>query len=119
MISHLGRRITEYEVCKLFRNAYKRAATMRNAASGFRDAGIVPYNCNVFSESDFSPFLTTEIEMEKNNSFSLQDTHVNMTSNAIQVDGNRSLNNGTTAMVFVKTLMPDYAIQLQTNQMLL
>ena len=118
MISHPGRRITEYEVCKLFRNAYERAATMRNAASGFRAAGIVPYNCNVFSLSDFGP-LTTEIEMEKNSSVSLQDTHVNMTSYAIQVDSNRSLNNGTTAMVLSKTLMPDYAIQLQTNQMLL
>ena len=61
-----------------------------------------PYDCNVFSENDFAPSLTTEIEMEENSAVRLQNTDVNMTSNAIQSDDNRPLNDDTTVMVFAK-----------------
>ena len=102
-MNHPGRIITEFEVCKLFRGAYERAATMRNAASGFRAAGIVPYDCNVFSESDFAPSLTTEIEMEEGTAVGqdLHSTDAITISNATQTDdSNTSSNGGLNAMLF-------------------
>ena len=124
-MNHPGRRITEFEVCKLFRGAYERAATMRNAASGFRAAGIVPYDCNVFNESDFAPSLTTEIEMEESTAVGqdlhntdilsteiqmekgtavgqdLHSTDAITISNATQTDdSNRSSDGGLNAMLF-------------------
>ena len=33
MVNHLGRRITEFEITKLFRAAYERAAAMQNSVS--------------------------------------------------------------------------------------
>ena len=64
MINHPGQRITEFQVSRLFRGAYERAATMLNSVSGFRSTDIVPYNPDVFKEEDFAPAMVTEIAME-------------------------------------------------------
>ena len=66
MVNHPGRRITEFEVTKRFRAAYERAATMQNSVSGFQSTGIVPFNPNIFGDSDFAPASVTEIEVEIN-----------------------------------------------------
>ena len=66
MVNHPGRRITEFEITKLFRAAYERAATMQNSVSGFQSTGIVPFNPNIFGDSDFAPASVTEIEVEIN-----------------------------------------------------
>lgn len=49
------KRITEYEVAELLNNAFLKVATMSNASSGFRAAGIHPYNPDKFSDIDFAP----------------------------------------------------------------
>ena len=52
MVNHPGRRIAEFEITKLFRAAYERAATtMQNSVSGFQSTGIVPFNPNIFGDS--------------------------------------------------------------------
>ena len=91
MLNHPGRRISEYEVCKLFKGAYERAATMRNAASGFRAAGIVPYDRNVFSESDFALSLTTEIEECTAVVQNLENNDAEIASDATEVNDNNRL----------------------------
>ena len=59
MVNHPGRRITEFEITKLFR-----AATMQNSVSGFQSTEIVPFNPDIFDDSDFAPASVTEIEVE-------------------------------------------------------
>lgn len=60
--SNPGVVVTIRQVAKVFGNAFVQAATMSTAVNGFR-IGIWPYNPNVFSETDFAPSLTTEIQL--------------------------------------------------------
>ena len=66
MVNHPGRRITEFEITKLFRAAYERAATTQNFVSGFQSTGIVAFNPNIFGDSDFAPASVTAIEVDIN-----------------------------------------------------
>ena len=66
MVNHPGRGIAEFEITKFFRAAYERAATMQNSVSGFQSTGIVPFNPNIFGDSDFAPTSVTEIEVKIN-----------------------------------------------------
>ena len=66
MVSHPGRRITEFKITKRFRAACERAATMQNSVSGFQSTGILPFNPNIFGDSDFAPASVTEIKVEIN-----------------------------------------------------
>ena len=83
LLNNPGRRISEYEICKLFNPAYIRAATMQNAVNGFRSCGIVPFNPEVFSDNDFAPSIATEIK-EDNASSSVTN---NITEKQQQADG--------------------------------
>lgn len=60
MSQHPGRGITQYQVARLFNEAYKKVATMGNAESGFRVTGIFPYDDDLFEESDFAPSFVTD-----------------------------------------------------------
>lgn len=60
MSQHPGRGVTQYEVARLFNEAYKRVATLGNAESGFKVTGIYPYDDDLFDESDFAPSLVTD-----------------------------------------------------------
>lgn len=60
MSQHPGRGITQYQVARLFNEAYKKVATMGNAESGFRVTGIFPYDDDLFDESDFAPSFVTD-----------------------------------------------------------
>jgi len=48
-----ARPVTEYQVAELFAEAYNRAATLKNAQSGFAACGIHPYNPALFDDEDF------------------------------------------------------------------
>ena len=48
---------------ELFCGAYSRAATVQNAISGFRSAGIWPFNHHVFGDADFAPSSVTELDV--------------------------------------------------------
>lgn len=58
--SNDGKPISQMQVAKVFRSAYERAATVENAASGFRNAGLWPVNPNIFPEHLFAPSSTTD-----------------------------------------------------------
>lgn len=58
--NHPGRRVTQFDVASLVRVAYEKSATVQNATSGFRKAGIFPYNKNLFTDLDFTPATVYE-----------------------------------------------------------
>lgn len=62
--SNPGRVVTFQQITTLFSNAYLRAATMLTAINGFRKTGVWPVDMNVFSEADFLPSATTDLEIE-------------------------------------------------------
>ena len=51
--SNSGKRITQYEVASLFGDAYCSISNIQKCVSGFRAAGIYPFNSGVFSDEDF------------------------------------------------------------------
>nr|CAH7758128.1 unnamed protein product [Callosobruchus chinensis] len=51
--SNVGRTVSQYQVAALLNEAYSRAATLENAANGFRASGVWPVNRHVFQDSDF------------------------------------------------------------------
>lgn len=64
--SNPGRKVTQFEVTELLAEAYGRAATLANAANGFRSTGVWPVNRNVFSDADFQA-SENMLEKETNN----------------------------------------------------
>lgn len=47
-------KISEYELAELLNRAFLKIATMEKAISGFRTAGIFPFNPDKFTENDFA-----------------------------------------------------------------
>ena len=44
-----GKAISEYEVAEIFQKAYARSAIIQNGLSGFKVAGIWPFNSQIFN----------------------------------------------------------------------
>jgi len=61
---HPGRAVTENEFGELFTCAYGVAATVKNAASGFRKSGIFPFNREIFTADDFIGAQATDRQLE-------------------------------------------------------
>lgn len=59
-----GRVVTLHQISSLFSAAYLRAATMFTAINGFNATGAWPVNMAVFSEADFLPSATTDLEVD-------------------------------------------------------
>lgn len=53
-------RISQYEIAKLFGDAYTKAASARNAVKGFSCTGIWPTNRNIFNHSGYVPSSLTD-----------------------------------------------------------
>jgi hypothetical protein len=53
LTQHPGRIVTEKEIPELFKNAYGKGGTIKNAVSGFKKSGIFPFNPEIFTEEDF------------------------------------------------------------------
>lgn len=68
LFTHPGRCVTIYEVAKLFKTAYIRAAVMETAIKGFSKTGICPFNPDVFPDHLFAPSLTTDQPMPEDQS---------------------------------------------------
>ena len=58
-----GKMVTLWQISSLFGAAFVTAATMKTALNGFKKTGIWPPDMKVFSESDFLPSATTDIEI--------------------------------------------------------
>jgi len=70
--SHPGRVITERDIGELFKEAYGKAATVKNATSGFLKSGIWPFNDCIFTEDDFVAAEVTDRPDPADDSSSLQ-----------------------------------------------
>ncbi|KAJ4447651.1 hypothetical protein ANN_09658 [Periplaneta americana] len=55
-----GRVVTQFQVSKLFGEAYLRAATPTTAINGFKKCGLYPLDQDVFDDTDFAPSLPTD-----------------------------------------------------------
>lgn len=64
LIGNPGRVVTIYQIGKLFRSAYLRAAVAQTAIKGFEKTGIYPYNSDIFPDHLFAPAETTARPME-------------------------------------------------------
>lgn len=71
--NHPGRTVTHFQVAEIFNPAYMKAATVKNATSGFSATGICPLNPNIFPEWMFSPADVTDIPNERVNQNQLDD----------------------------------------------
>ena len=60
MVRHPGRRISQYDIGELFNEAYLKAASMKNAVSGFASSGLWPFNPDIFTDEHFAASLLTE-----------------------------------------------------------
>lgn len=58
---HPGRVITQTEIAQLVNEAFKKAATLNNATSGFKVSGIWPIDRDIFSEEDFAAASVTDM----------------------------------------------------------
>lgn len=62
--SNPGRVVSQFQIAKLYGNAFVRAATMTTAVNGFRKTGVWPLNPAVFVDHDFAPSETTDRKHE-------------------------------------------------------
>jgi len=60
MLNHPGRTISIHDVGGLLGDYYPKAFTLCNITSGFRVAGIYPFNPDVFGEDEFLPSAFTD-----------------------------------------------------------
>lgn len=60
--SNPGKLITLFQNSTLFGSAFIQSATMKTAINGLKGTGIWPTDPAVFTESDFLPADTTDIE---------------------------------------------------------
>lgn len=59
-------------VGQIFGRSYIRAAVPNIAINGFKTSGICPINSKIFSEEQFSPSFTTDIEIVTSEATSFQ-----------------------------------------------
>ena len=99
MVNNPEKHVTKYNMAQLLNAAYEKAKTLRNALSGFRSSGIMPFNPDVFSKSDFEPALFKNINAEETSSMNMplnQKASANLEKNteiAETVTSNASANN--------------------------
>ncbi|KAJ8706956.1 hypothetical protein PYW08_011090 [Mythimna loreyi] len=58
--THVGRIVSQYEVARLFNEAYMKAASAHNAIKGFSSTGVWPTNRHIFDDSDYLPSTLTD-----------------------------------------------------------
>ena len=66
--SNPGKTVTIYDIPLLVNEAQMSAVIPRNILSGFQSTGICPFNRELFSDIDFAPALTTDRDIEINQS---------------------------------------------------
>ncbi|KAK9728861.1 DDE superfamily endonuclease [Popillia japonica] len=80
MNNNPGRTVTTFQISKIFSEAYLKASVPSNAINGFKKAGIVPFNPDIFSDAEFAAAEVTEEPYEaaretiQNNAESLRET---------------------------------------------
>ena len=60
LVQNPGKRITDYDLCRIFTGAYSKTDNTQKAVKGFQSTGIFPFNPAVFTDDDFAPATVTE-----------------------------------------------------------
>jgi len=60
MLHNPGKRITDYDIASLFKNAYSSAASLDKGETGFQSTGIYPLDRNAIPEYRYVASLTTD-----------------------------------------------------------
>ena len=60
MKNHPGRAVTQFQISGLLNSAYGNSATAGIATNGFRQAGIVPFNPDIFPSHLYAPADVTD-----------------------------------------------------------
>ena len=63
MREHVGRPVTTWQVAEIH-NSYRKAASVQNAVSGFRKAGLWSFTIYVFQDSEFAAATLTNVITE-------------------------------------------------------
>ena len=61
MREHVGRPVTTWQVAEIHNVGYRKAASVQNAVSGFRKAGLWSLTIYVFKDSDFAAVAVTNV----------------------------------------------------------
>ena len=61
MREHVGRPVTTWQVAEILNEAYRKAASVQNAVSGFRKEGMRSLTIYVFQGSDFAAAIVTNV----------------------------------------------------------
>ena len=64
MREHVGRPVTTWQVAEILNMAYRKAASIQNAASGFMKAGLWSLTIYVFQDSGFAAATVTNVITE-------------------------------------------------------
>ncbi|CAK8684407.1 unnamed protein product [Clavelina lepadiformis] len=88
MVTNYGKRVQSSQVCGFFCTAYSKAATVQKAVNGFKSAGIMPFNPDIFDETDFAPSMVTEIHAVGSPEL---EAHGATTSSLAEVEGVTSI----------------------------
>ena len=64
MRDHVGRPVTMCQVAEILDVAYRKAASVQNAVSGFRKAGMWSLTIYVFQDSNFAAAMVTNVTTE-------------------------------------------------------
>ena len=64
MREYVGRPVTTWQVAEILNVAYKKAASVQNAVSGFREAGLWSLTIYVFQDSDFAAATLSNVITE-------------------------------------------------------
>lgn len=86
--SHVGRIISQFDVAKLFGEAYLKAVSPQNAVRGFESTGIWPTNRHIFSDVDYLPSSMTDRPQASNS----PDTPTLTTNEGVSDPFNNALN---------------------------
>jgi len=70
--SNPGKTVTIYDIPSVVNEAHMSAVIPRNILSGFQSTGIYPFNRELFTDVDFAPAVTTDMEMDQPKSNEMQ-----------------------------------------------
>lgn len=58
--NHAGRIVNQYDIAILFASVYLRMTVIQNAKCGFHYSIVLPFNSNIFSDTDYVPASVTD-----------------------------------------------------------
>lgn len=109
MTANPGKVIRIDDVAGLFKSAYEKIATVRNATKGFEATGIQPYNPNIFPDEAFDPAKTTE-RPDTSTDVQSSDTSLDVSKPSLADKSSSSLNISAISAILSDTSTPSSVV---------